>query len=82
VARAVWKPAPSLSTSAESWLTAGGPHHTALSTAVDIEALEDLAVIAGIELVRIDASTTTQNFRRELAWSQAYYRLAQGLARG
>jgi L-arabinose isomerase len=82
VARAVWKPAPSLSTSAESWLTAGGPHHTALSTAVDIEALEDLAVIAGIELVRIDASTTTQSFRRELAWSQAYYRLAHGLARG
>ena len=82
VARAVWKPAPSLATSAESWLTAGGPHHTALSTAVDIEALEDLAVIAGIELVRIDASTTTRSFRQELAWSQAYYRLAHGLARG
>jgi L-arabinose isomerase len=82
VARAVWKPAPGLSTSAESWLAAGGPHHTALSTAVDIEALEDLAVIAGIELVRIDASTTTQSFRKELAWSQAYYRLAHGLARG
>ena len=57
-------------------------HHTASSTAVDIEALEDLAVIAGIELVRIDASTTTRSFRRELAWSQAYYRLANGLARG
>jgi L-arabinose isomerase len=82
VARAVWKPAPSLTISAESWLSAGGPHHTALSTAVDIEALEDLAVIAGIELVRIDASTTTRSFRRELDWSQAYYRLAHGLARG
>ena len=34
VARAVWKPAPSLATSAESWLIAGGPHHTVLSTAV------------------------------------------------
>ena len=31
VARAVWKPAPDLSTSAEAWLTAGGPHHTVLS---------------------------------------------------
>ena len=57
------------------------PHHTALSTAVSIEALEDFAVIAGIELVRIDAATTTESFRRELAWNQAYYRLAQGLAR-
>src|SRR3954463_4740992 len=39
VARAVWKPRPSLSTSAESWLEAGGPHHTVLSQAVDAETL-------------------------------------------
>ena len=82
VARAVWKPAPNFSTSVESWLTAGGPHHTALSTAVDIESLEDFAVIAGVELTHIDIATTTQRFRRELQWDQAYYRLAQGLARG
>jgi L-arabinose isomerase len=82
VARAVWEPAPSLSTSAECWLTAGGPHHTALSTAVDIESLEDLAVIAGVELLRIDQSTTAASFRRELRSNQVYYRLAQGLAGG
>jgi L-arabinose isomerase len=81
VARAVWKPAPSFSTATESWLMAGGPHHTALSTAVSIESLEDFAVIAGIELVRITDTTTTESFRRELRWNQAYYRLAQGLAR-
>src|SRR5262249_20596854 len=28
VARAVWRPKPELSTAAEAWLTAGGPHHT------------------------------------------------------
>jgi L-arabinose isomerase len=82
VARAVWRPAPSLATSAECWLTAGGPHHTALSTAVSFEALDDFATIAGVELVHIDAATTTTAFRRELRWEQAYYRLAQGLARG
>jgi L-arabinose isomerase len=60
---------------------AGGPHHTALSTAVGIETLEDFAVIAGVELVRIDHTTTTEGFKRELRWNQAYYRLAQGLAR-
>ena len=81
VARAVWKPAPSLSTSTESWLMAGGPHHTALSTSVAIETLDDFAVIAGIELVRIGDATTIEGFRRELRWNQAYYRLAQGLAR-
>ena len=55
VARAVWKPAPSFSIATESWLSAGGPHHTALSTAVSMETLEDFAVISGVELVRIDA---------------------------
>jgi L-arabinose isomerase len=81
VARAVWKPEPSLSASAECWLMAGGPHHTALSTAVDIEALEDFAVIAGVELVRITSFTSPASFARELRWDEAYYKLAQGLAR-
>jgi L-arabinose isomerase len=81
VARAVWKPAPSLSTSAESWLTAGGPHHTALTTAVGIEALEDFSVMTGIELVRIDADTEPARFIKELRWNQAYYRLAHGFSR-
>ncbi len=81
VARAVWTPEPSLTTAAECWLTAGGPHHTVLSTAVSREALEDLATIAGVELVVIDASTTPALFARELRWNLAFYRLAQGLAR-
>ena len=81
VAHAVWKPAPNLQTSAECWLTAGGPHHTALSTSVGTEALEDFAVMTGIELVHIDADTSGTRFARELRWNEAYYRLAQGLAR-
>ena len=43
LARAVWKPAPDLATSAEAWLTAGGPHHTVLSTALGADELTDLA---------------------------------------
>ncbi|HYJ76453.1 MAG TPA: L-arabinose isomerase [Kineosporiaceae bacterium] len=78
VARAVWKPAPDFATSAESWLLAGGPHHTVLSTAVGREALEDFARIAGTELLVIDADTTPQQFGKELRWNQAYYRLAKG----
>src|SRR5919199_2918038 len=79
VARAVWKPAPDLATSTESWLLAGGPPHTVLSTAVGREALEDFARIAGTELVVIDDATTPQSFAKELRWNQAYYRLAKGL---
>jgi L-arabinose isomerase len=79
VARAVWKPAPDLRTSTEAWLTAGGPHHTVLSTALDREHLWDFADMLRTELVLIDASTESRRFRQELRWNQAYYRLAQGL---
>ncbi|MFD1506445.1 L-arabinose isomerase [Georgenia yuyongxinii] len=79
VARAVWQPHPDLATSAECWLTAGAAHHTVLTTAVGLEAFEDLADIAGIELAVIDAGTTARGFTRELRLNQAYYRLAQGM---
>jgi L-arabinose isomerase len=78
VARAVWRPAPDLHTSTESWLTAGGPHHTVLSTALTSEHLGDLADMTGTELVLIDGDTTVRRLRQELRWNQAYHRLAQG----
>jgi L-arabinose isomerase len=79
VARAVWKPEPDLATSAEAWLTAGGAHHTVLTTAVGIEAFEDFAEIARTELLVIDKDTTRRGFRQEVRWNAAYHRLAQGL---
>jgi L-arabinose isomerase len=79
VARAVWRPRPDLRTSAESWLTAGGPHHTALTSALTREHLSDLADMLGVELLIIDADTTPRQFSNEIRWNQAYYRLAQGL---
>ncbi len=78
VARAVWQPAPDLRTSTEAWLTAGGPHHTVLSTALTTEHLWDLAEMSRTELVVIDESTTIRRFIQELRWNQAYHRLAQG----
>ncbi|MFC4554495.1 L-arabinose isomerase [Georgenia faecalis] len=78
VACAVWEPAPSFATSAECWLTAGGAHHTVMTTALGIETFDDLATIAGIELALIDAGTTTRGFRDQLRLGQVYYRLAQG----
>jgi len=79
VARAVWKPAPSLSTSAESWLTAGGPHHTVLTQAVGAESLRDFAEMLRTELLLIDENTTTSDFTDRLRWNQAYYRLSRPL---
>jgi L-arabinose isomerase len=79
VARAVWQPAPSLSTSAEAWLTAGGPHHTVLTQAVGAETLRDFGHMLQTELLLIDQHTTVPAFADQLRWNQAYYRLAQGL---
>ena len=79
VAHAVWEPRPSLSTSAEAWLLAGGPHHTVLSQALPLDALEDLAAITGTELLVIDETTTLRDFSREVRWNAAYHRLAGGL---
>jgi L-arabinose isomerase len=79
VARAVWRPAPNLHTAAESWLTAGAPHHTALTNALTREHLDDLAEMLGIELLVIDADTTARQLANQIRWNQAYYRLAQGL---
>jgi L-arabinose isomerase len=79
VARAVWQPRPDFATSAEAWLTAGGAHHTVLSTAVGVEAFEVFAQIAGTELLVIDESTTRRGFVDQVRWNQVYYRIAQGL---
>ena len=79
VARAVWEPKPSLATSAEAWMLAGGSHHTVLTNSVTAEAIEDFARIARVELVVIDEDTTIRAFRKELQWSAAYHRLAERL---
>ncbi|WP_328752618.1 L-arabinose isomerase [Streptomyces sp. NBC_00285] len=79
VARAVWTPHPSLAESAESWLLAGAPHHTVLSTALDLETLTDYATMTNVELLTIDENTTTNQFAKELRWNAAYHRLAQNL---
>ena len=35
--------------------------------------------MAGVELLVIDGETRGRDFRNELRWNQAYYRLARGL---
>jgi L-arabinose isomerase len=77
VARAVWKPSPSLTTSAECWLMAGGPHHTVLTTAVGRDVLADFADMAGTELLLIDADSDVRSFAKELRWNHTYYLMRQ-----
>ncbi|MFZ0530491.1 MAG: L-arabinose isomerase [Propionicimonas sp.] len=78
VARAVWEPKPDFATSTECWLSAGGPHHTVLSTALTSEHLTDLAEMLSLELALIGRETRTTQFLKELRWNNAYHRLALG----
>ena len=76
VARALWQPRPDFATAAESWLLAGGPHHTCYSQAVDLEVIEDFADMVGVELLSIGAGTDAREFRKEVRWSGAYWHMA------
>lgn len=79
VARALWIPRPNFKDALAAWIYAGGAHHTGFSLALTAEHLEDFATIAGIEFLRIDASTQVAQFRNELRWNDAYYLLTQRL---
>jgi L-arabinose isomerase len=67
VARAVWQCLPDFKTACAAWIYAGGAHHTGYSYAVTTEHLEDLAAIAGIELVTINGETKLSDLRARLA---------------
>ena len=73
VARVIWQPKPNLELSAHAWLLAGGGHHTVFSTAVSVEMVEDLAEMAGIELLIIDENTDIRSFQEKIRWNQASY---------
>ena len=46
--------------------TAGGPHHTVYSSAIDAEMLDDFATMLDVELAMIDEWTTPSRFRQDL----------------
>ena len=75
VASALWQPQPDLATAAETWIQAGGAHHTGFSQALTTEHLEDLATMAGVEFVVIDQETEMRSLLRHLRIGEMYYRL-------
>lgn len=78
VAKALWVPRPNLSIAAASWIHAGGAHHSTYTQGISTEEAVDLAEMAGIEAVVIDATTTVRGLKTELRHNAAYYHLNQG----
>jgi L-arabinose isomerase len=74
VASAFWTPEPNLATGAESWILAGGAHHTAFTYDLTAEQLGDWAAAMGIEVVYIDKDTTIRSLKNELRWNSIAFR--------
>lgn len=66
VSAVLWKPLPSLKTSAEAWIYAGAAHHSVLSFDVTAEMMRDFANILDIEFVYINKDTEINSFIKEL----------------
>ncbi|WP_059102570.1 L-arabinose isomerase [Shouchella shacheensis] len=71
VASVLWKPLPSLSEATESWIYAGGAHHTVLSYRISKEQLNDWSSLMGIECIAIGRDTSVEQIRKELAWNES-----------
>ena len=75
VAAVLWKPLPSLETSAEAWIYAGGAHHSVISYALTAEELRDFAEIMDMEFIHIGAETDINELRKELTWNDLVWKL-------
>ena len=74
VARVLWKPQPSLRVAAETWIRAGGAHHTGFSLDLNAEQMIDWAEMVGVEALLIDNDTKALDFRNQLRWNEAAWR--------
>lgn len=75
VARVLWSVLPNLKDGVESWIRAGGAHHTGFSYNVTTEQMMDFAEMAGIECLVIGKQTDPLQFRKELALNEMAWKL-------
>jgi L-arabinose isomerase len=74
VASAVWIPRPNLKVAAQSWILAGGAHHTGFSQTLTASHMVDFAEMAGLEFLVIDNQTQMADFKNNLKWNDIFYR--------
>jgi L-arabinose isomerase len=77
VARVLWKPYPNMKDGCAAWIYAGGAHHTCYSQNLTNEHLSDFADMADIEHVLIGKDTKLPEFKKEIFWNDAAYRIGR-----
>jgi L-arabinose isomerase len=73
-ARVLWQPQPSMEVGLQSWILAGGAHHTAYTQSLTTDYIEDLAEMLGVELVVIDQATTIRSLKKDLQQGEVLYK--------
>jgi L-arabinose isomerase len=73
-ARVLWKPQPNMEVGLQSWILAGGAHHTVYSQNLTLEHIEDFAEMLDLELVVINKNTTIGSLKSELKLNEIFYR--------
>jgi len=73
-ARVLWKPQPNIEVGLQSWLLAGGAHHTVYSQNITTEYLEDLTEMFEVELIVIDKETTIRGLKNELRYNDVAFK--------
>ncbi len=73
-ARVLWKPQPSMEIGLQSWILAGGAHHTVYSQNLSTELIEDFAEMMAVELITIGKNTTIRDLKNELKLNEIYYK--------
>jgi len=73
-ARVLWKPQPSMEVGLQSWILAGGAHHTVYSQNLTLEHIEDFAEMLDLELVVINKNTSISSLKSELKLNEIFYR--------
>ncbi|QKJ30880.1 L-arabinose isomerase [Mucilaginibacter mali] len=75
VARVLWKPYPNMKDGCAAWIYAGGAHHTCYSQNLTNEHLSAFADMADIEYLLIGKDTKLAEFKKEIFWNDAAYRI-------
>lgn len=73
VARAVWRVYPDFKTATESWIIAGGGHHSILSQALTLDDMNYFSELYNIELIVIDQNTNITSLKNTLRWNEYHY---------
>lgn len=75
VAGVMWKLIPNFEIGTESWMLAGGAHHSVISFDLTAEIMKDYAQMLGIEFIQINKDTTIEELEKEMLYNDFIYRM-------